>query len=42
MQSSYFDIGANLTHESFENDIEDVLNNANIAGIKKYVLPAPQ
>ena len=38
MQSSYFDIGANLTHESFENDIEDVLNNANIAGIKKICI----
>ena len=28
MQDRYFDIGVNLTHESFDNDYKNVIENA--------------
>ena len=32
---SYFDIGANLTHESFQNDFNEVINEAKKNNLKK-------
>ena len=32
------DIGANLTHESFAHDLEDVLRRANVAGVAQIVV----
>ncbi len=34
-QISYFDIGANLTHESFDKDFTDVIEKAKLNNIKK-------
>ena len=34
----YIDIGANLTHESFRNDLDEVLKNAEKAGIIHIIL----
>ena len=34
-QNSYFDIGANLTHESFDNDFLTVIEEAKLKHVKK-------
>ena len=34
-QEHFFDIGANLTHKSFEKDLESILNEANQSGVKR-------
>ena len=36
--NTYFDIGANLTHESFNKDLSDVIRNAKSTGIKKICI----
>ena len=35
---SYFDIGANLTHESFQNDFNEVINEAKKNNLKKICI----
>ena len=35
IQEQFFDIGANLTHPSFEKDMTDVLNDAKEVGVKR-------
>ena len=35
IQEQFFDIGANLTHESFQKDLDKVLNESNQAGVKR-------
>ena len=35
IQEQFFDIGANLTHPSFEKDMHSVLNNAKEVGVKR-------
>tara|TARA_B100000035_G_scaffold298364_1_gene292048 strand:+ start:102 stop:887 length:786 start_codon:yes stop_codon:yes gene_type:complete len=37
-QISYFDIGANLTHESFDKDFTDVIEKAKLNNIKKICI----
>ena len=34
----YIDIGANLTHESFRNDLDEVLKNAEKAGVVHIII----
>ena len=38
MEKSYFDIGANLTHKSFDKDLEEVLDKSINNGIKKICI----
>ena len=38
MQGNYFDIGVNLTHESFNSDYRVVINDAILKNIKKICL----
>ena len=38
MQGNYFDIGVNLTHESFSSDYRVVINDAILKNIKKICL----
>ena len=35
IQEQFFDIGANLTHSSFEKDMNDVLKEAQEVGVKR-------
>ena len=35
---SYFDIGANLTHESFQKDFNEVINEAKKNNLKKICI----
>ena len=35
IQKQFFDIGANLTHPSFEKDMDNVLNDAKEVGVKR-------
>ena len=35
IQEQFFDIGANLTHESFAKDLDSVLSEANKLGVKR-------
>ena len=35
IQEQFFDIGANLTHKSFESDLEEVLFEAKEIGVKR-------
>ena len=37
-QNSYFDIGANLTHESFDNDFMAVIELAKLNNVKKICI----
>ena len=36
IQEQFFDIGANLTHESFEADLDDVISKAQESGVKRF------
>ena len=38
MPYSLIDIGANLTHESFADDLDDVLRRASAAGVNRMVV----
>ena len=38
IQNSYFDIGANLTHESFNKDFNRVIEEAKLNNVKKSAL----
>ncbi|MCH7636445.1 MAG: hydrolase TatD, partial [Proteobacteria bacterium] len=38
MQPSLIDIGANLTHDSFDDDLTKVLGRAATAGVEKMVV----
>lgn len=40
MTIEFIDIGANLTHESFDQDLEQVLENAIAAGLNKIIITA--
>ena len=40
MTIEFIDIGANLTHESFDQDLEQVLENAIAAGLDKIIITA--
>jgi TatD DNase family protein len=40
MTIEFIDIGANLTHESFDYDLEKVISNATQAGLKKIIITA--
>ena len=35
---SLIDIGANLTHNSFDNDLSIVIQNAHLAGISRIIV----
>lgn len=35
IQEQFFDIGANLTHKSFDQDLEEVLRAASESGVKR-------
>ena len=36
--AGFVDIACNFTHESFKDDLEAVIANAEIAGVEKFVL----
>ena len=36
--AGFIDIACNFTHESFKDNLEEVINNAEHAGVKKFVL----
>ena len=38
IQNSYFDIGANLTHESFNKDFNRVIEEAKLNNVKKICI----
>ena len=43
IQEQFFDIGANLTHKSFDDDLEKVMDEAAEAGVcLLYTSPSPR